>query len=170
MTVTWGVAGGYRVRAGQTYCDERCVSTTSSASLSSAREAGMKKRCANCGSTKFGLIRHRLGSLEFCKLKCKQVWQSEHQRYVIAHRRWTAISTHGPTCNRSPRTQEGRSLNAGAVCSGASRNQSPFPGLRMTTKQQASPGEHGHGSLLPPTPASAQTRRQYSRVKARVCP
>jgi hypothetical protein len=40
----------------------------------------MKKRCANCGSTQFGLIRHRLGSLQFCKLKCKQVWQSEHHR------------------------------------------------------------------------------------------
>jgi hypothetical protein len=54
------------------------------------------KSCAHCGSTKFGLVRYRLGTLQFCKKVCKEAWQSRFRRYVRSQRRWTAYLARGP--------------------------------------------------------------------------
>jgi hypothetical protein len=56
----------------------------------------MRRHCAHCGSAKFGLIRHRLGSLRFCKLQCKEAWQAQHKRRLDAQKRWSSyLSGHG---------------------------------------------------------------------------
>jgi hypothetical protein len=58
----------------------------------------MKHReCANCGSKKFGLARYRLGTLQFCKRKCKAEWQAQDRDQFAALKRWVAyLSRHGP--------------------------------------------------------------------------
>ena len=38
-------------------------------------------RCHHCGS-KFGLIRHRIGSLQFCRRTCKEAYQEDRQKEV----------------------------------------------------------------------------------------
>jgi hypothetical protein len=59
-------------------------------------EASMKT-CAHCGSAKFGLVRYRLGSLQFCKRKCKEAWQAQYKRHLDADKRWLGyLRRHGP--------------------------------------------------------------------------
>ena len=50
----------------------------------------MRRHCAHCGSDKFGLVRHRLGALQFCKRKCKEAWQAQYERHVAAQKRCTS--------------------------------------------------------------------------------
>jgi hypothetical protein len=54
------------------------------------------KSCAHCGSTKFGLVRHRIGTLQFCKKACKVAWQANFRRFNRARSRWFGyLSRHG---------------------------------------------------------------------------
>ena len=34
------------------------------------------KSCTHCSSTKFGLVRHRIGTFQFCKKACKVKWHA----------------------------------------------------------------------------------------------
>jgi hypothetical protein len=58
---------------------------------------GNMKACDHCGSTKFGLIRFRIGTLQFCKKKCKEAWQDRFRSYRRARTRWAAYIARGPS-------------------------------------------------------------------------
>ena len=46
----------------------------------------MGRTCTNCGTSKFGLVQHRLltfnGYLYFCSLKCRQQYQKQQQEEI----------------------------------------------------------------------------------------
>jgi hypothetical protein len=53
-----------------------------------------KNACDHCGG-KFGLTRYRIGTLQFCKVKCKEAWQDRYRNFVRARRKWTAYLARG---------------------------------------------------------------------------
>jgi hypothetical protein len=56
----------------------------------------MKTRCDTCNG-KFGLVRYRIGTLRFCKKKCKAEWQAREGDQFRALKRWVGfLSRHGP--------------------------------------------------------------------------
>ena len=60
--------------------------------LLSRRHGKLTMRCHHCGSTKFGLIHHRLltfsGLLRFCRRKCKEDYQA---RVLHEARKWKSV-------------------------------------------------------------------------------
>lgn len=54
----------------------RRTPTTTEAQLSKKRE------CGECATTRFGLIRHYLGSKHFCSLVCKELHVLRRQREI----------------------------------------------------------------------------------------
>ena len=46
------------------------------------------KRCAHCGSAKFGLIRYRRGFRVFCKKKCREAFHREELLDQKRRRSW----------------------------------------------------------------------------------
>ena len=50
-----------------------------------------KKRCQNCGTTKFGLVRRYRFTLHFCSVRCEEAYLREQESKVIeARKRWLA--------------------------------------------------------------------------------
>jgi hypothetical protein len=48
----------------------------------------MKQACAQCGKTKFGLVRPRHYLLEFCSTSCKEKYLAQERERLKSWRRW----------------------------------------------------------------------------------
>jgi len=53
-----------------------------------------KNECDNCEG-KFGLVRWRIGTLQFCTHHCKVNYQVRQAAYVAAQRRWCTYPAKG---------------------------------------------------------------------------
>ena len=55
-----------------------------------------KNECDHCEG-KLGLVRWRIGPLQFCTKQCKANYQARHAAYLTAQRRWfTYLAKDGP--------------------------------------------------------------------------
>jgi hypothetical protein len=57
-----------------------------------ALEVVVSKKCETCGSTKFGLIRHRWLGYVFCSKACKDNFFAKRSRQIEHTRRWLGHS------------------------------------------------------------------------------
>jgi hypothetical protein len=53
--------------------------------------------CGHCGSSKFGLIRHRYFNLQFCSRKCKDAYLAQLASDRESLRKWFAFLAREPT-------------------------------------------------------------------------
>jgi len=57
-----------------------------------AVEVAISKKCDTCGTTKFGLIRHRWLGYLFCSKACKNNFFAERGRQIDYTKRWLGNS------------------------------------------------------------------------------
>jgi len=66
------------------------------------------KSCAWCGSTKFGLIRHRHFTLQFCRSACKNAYLDSQFEKARRARRWLTWLDREPAKRPQSRTHPPR--------------------------------------------------------------
>jgi hypothetical protein len=48
------------------------------------------RTCGHCGTSRFGLIRHRVAFQQFCSLLCKEQFAQKRAQQLSENKRWFA--------------------------------------------------------------------------------